>query len=79
MTGCLRTSVRKQPTIALYFEFENELKFYNLDAKLLLYMLTICAQLQNKFMDRCLKPGHWEYIKKESGLTAVLTEAGNAH
>ena len=25
--------VRKQPIIALYFEFENELKFYNLEAR----------------------------------------------
>ena len=32
MIGCLRTCVRKQPIIALYFEFENELKFYNLEA-----------------------------------------------
>ena len=31
MIGCLRT--RKQPIIALYFEFENELKFYNLEAR----------------------------------------------
>ena len=30
MIGCLRTRVRKQPIIALYFDFENELKFYNL-------------------------------------------------
>ena len=30
MIGCLRTRIRKQPIIALYFEFENELKFYNL-------------------------------------------------
>ena len=30
MSSCLRTRVRKQPLIALYFEFENELKFYNL-------------------------------------------------
>ena len=30
MIGCLRTCVRKQPIIAFYFEFENELKFYNL-------------------------------------------------
>ena len=30
MIGCLRTRVREQPIIALYFEFENELKFYNL-------------------------------------------------
>ena len=27
MIGCLRTRVRKQPIIALYFESENELKF----------------------------------------------------
>ena len=32
MIGCLRTRVRKQPIIALYFESENELKFYNLKA-----------------------------------------------
>ena len=32
MIGCLRTRVRKQPIIALYFEFEDELKFYNLNA-----------------------------------------------
>ena len=32
MIGCLRTTfVRKRPIIALYFEFENELKFYNLE------------------------------------------------
>ena len=33
MIGCLRTHVRKQPIIALYFETENELKFYNLEAR----------------------------------------------
>ena len=27
MIGCLRTRVRKQPIIALYFEFENESEF----------------------------------------------------
>ena len=32
MIGCLRTRVRKQPIIALYFQFENELEFYNLEA-----------------------------------------------
>ena len=32
MIGCLRTRVRKQPIIALYFEFETVLKFYNLEA-----------------------------------------------
>ena len=27
MIGCLRTRVRKQPIIVLYFELENELEF----------------------------------------------------
>ena len=33
MIGCLRTRVCKQPIIALYFEFETVLKFYNLEAR----------------------------------------------
>ena len=40
MIGCLRTRVRKQPIIALYFEFENELKFYNLEA----WVLVLCLK-----------------------------------
>ena len=32
MIGCLRMHVRKQPIIVLYREFEDELKFYNLEA-----------------------------------------------
>ena len=32
MIGCLRTRVRKQPIIVLYFKFETVLKFYNLGA-----------------------------------------------
>ena len=36
MIGCLRTRVRKQPIIALYFESERVLKFYNLKARPLL-------------------------------------------
>ena len=39
MTGYLQTRVRKQPIIALHFEFENELKFYNLRTWLLLTSL----------------------------------------
>ena len=31
--GCLRTHLRKQPIIVLYFEFENEIMFYNLEAR----------------------------------------------
>ena len=37
MIGCLRTHVRKQPIIVLYFEFENELKFYNLGTRSKVY------------------------------------------
>ena len=33
MIGCLRTRVRKNPIIALYFEFEPVIKFYNLRAQ----------------------------------------------
>ena len=33
MIGCFWTRVRKQPNIALYYESENELKFYNLEAR----------------------------------------------
>ena len=33
--GCLRTRVRKQPIIELYFESETGLKIYNLDARYL--------------------------------------------
>ena len=33
MIGCLRTRVRKQPIIALYFESDTVLKFYNLEAR----------------------------------------------
>ena len=31
MIGCLRTRVRKQPIIALYFVSEDDLKFFNLE------------------------------------------------
>ena len=33
MIGCLRRHVHKQPIIALYFEFENDLKFDDLGAR----------------------------------------------
>ena len=33
MIGCLWTCVGKQPIIAVYFEFETVLKFYNLGAR----------------------------------------------
>ena len=40
MIGCLQTRVCKQPIIAFYYEFENILKFYNLEA--------LCAVLARK-------------------------------
>ena len=50
MIGCLRTRVRKQPIIALYFESENELKFYILEARARGYKLFSCSiQLSMKF------------------------------
>ena len=33
MIGCLRTRVRKQRIIVLYFELETILKFYNVEAR----------------------------------------------
>ena len=36
MIGSLRTRVSKEPIVALYFKFKNELKFYNLEARTLL-------------------------------------------
>ena len=51
MIGCLRTRVRKQPIIVFYFESENELKFYNLEARSLgsvsssdvsIYVVNVC-------------------------------------
>ena len=51
MIGCLRTHVRKQPIIALYFESENELKFYNLEARPEIMKLFPCStQLSTKFI-----------------------------
>ena len=43
MIGYLWTCVRKQPIIALCFEFENELKFYNLEAWPYLHIVCISS------------------------------------
>ena len=43
MIGCLRTRVRKQPIIALYFESEHVLKFYNLEAWSRDYKPLLCS------------------------------------
>ena len=58
MIGCLRTRVRNQPIIALYFESENELKFYNLEvtvSAMWLFLTMPCIGLQCMIM---VFPGH---------------------
>ena len=45
MTGCLRTRVRKQPIIALYFESETVLKFYNLEASVVIGALRVTVAI----------------------------------
>ena len=50
MIGCLRKRVCKQPIIALYFEFEIELQFYNLEAfSEVINFLAYSTQLIMKF------------------------------
>ena len=41
-------SARKKPNIALYFEFENELKFYNLKARLVCVFLVVYFETRVK-------------------------------
>ena len=53
MIGCLRTQVRKQPIIALNFELETVLKFYNLDASPL-----------ETFIDFSMYPGDFLMLHK---------------
>ena len=43
MIGCLWTHVHKQPIITLYFESENILKLYNLEARFLQFYVFINA------------------------------------
>ena len=52
MIGCLRTRVRKQPIIALYFDFETALKLYNLESKLIgvMFILLILSCNASIFM-----------------------------
>ena len=63
MIGCLRTRVRKQPIIALYFESEIVLKFYNLEARsfnvALSYYYDICGPIQN---DLCVDLNNFCFI-----------------
>ena len=58
MIGCLRTLVRKKPIIALYFEYENALKFYNIEARtdkhVMSYLDSSCLMLQCYFSNNYL-------------------------
>ena len=60
MIGCLRTRVRKQQIIVLYFEFETALKFYNLE--------TWCV---TNWAHR----GYFRTLKYQTGLLQLFTTA----
>ena len=62
MIGCLRTRVREQPIITLYFESENELKFYNLEAWSTVVQLKKRDWIQNLMCWRICQKFH-EIIK----------------
>ena len=62
MIGCLRTRVRKQPIIALYFEPELVLKFYNLEARYYIVATAICNNLAGYVWMRnqiCVSTNWW--------------------
>ena len=83
MIGCLQTRVRKQPIIALYFEFENELKFYILEARFIAYGLSLpsksLVRIKTvstwpqffKINQTQLKAGDWDYVTAEKHLPAL--------
>ena len=66
MIGCLRTRVRKQPIIELYFESEPVLKFYNLEAR-----------SENKFQAP-LNRRYQEVLAKNEHLTIKSMSTGHA-
>ena len=55
MIDCLRTGVHKQPIIALYFVFVNELKFYNLKAWPRGYKTFLCSAQQSTKLQLFIK------------------------
>ena len=57
MIGCLRTRVCKQPIIALYFEFETVLKFYNIEAS--------CC-FSSSYHSTISRGGLWRRLTKQS-------------
>ena len=53
----IQKGVRKQPIIALYFEFEIELKFYNLRVCLMQMLITILTVGYVQLKQTCLMAG----------------------
>ena len=71
MIGCLGTRVRKQPIIALYFESENELKFYNRMARpnVLFVCLISFFTSQSTIFQLCRDGSFWvEQVSTKQGL-----------
>ena len=58
MISCLRTGVHKQPTIALYFEYENELKFYNLE----IWVQIVCKGYHHAYAELQIKLDKYCYM-----------------
>ena len=53
MIGCLRTRVRKQPIIGLYFESETVLKFDNLEAWTFSWLLDLAFIVHSALQFHC--------------------------
>ena len=54
MIGCLWTRARKQPIVALYFESETVLKFYNLETRFLYFSCLLDAWCHVAVIAVCL-------------------------
>ena len=83
MIGCLQTRVCMQPIIALYFESENELKFYNLEArktKVIRFYLSHDAKVTLKSRFWCENVKNLSYIwdSKEELWQTVKTQMNAA-
>ena len=79
MIGRLRTRVRKQPIIALYFQFETVLRFNNLETWPLGYKLEFILRLKIKgndwlIKDTCPKAAkHCAFILSPSLYSSFIT------
>ena len=76
MIGCLPTRVRKQPIIALYFELETILKFYNLEARTDILLYFIMVQIVGKGyqqMKKLMLEGRKSSLKVASATTVGPT------